>query len=134
MTAIGWRAGPQRTQAGLTVRQRHRQQPGLRRSLTLLEATLGSVGVILGAGIYALVGEAAGRGGNAVWISFLLAALMAGLTGLSYAEMASAYPKAGADYEYTRRGLGADGGAIVIGLSIALVGTLVVLVSSGRRQ
>jgi APA family basic amino acid/polyamine antiporter len=103
MTAIGRSAAsrPAGNQAA-----RARPQPELRRSLTLLEATLGGVGVILGAGIYALVGEAAARGGNAVWISFLLAALMAGLTGLSYAEMASAYPKAGADYEYTRRGLG----------------------------
>jgi len=78
----------------------------LRRSLNLLETTVGGVGIILGAGIYALVGEAAGRAGNTVWISFLIAALLAALTGLSYAEMASAYPKAGADYEYTRRAFG----------------------------
>ena len=79
---------------------------GLRRDLSILETTLGGVGVILGAGIYTVVGEAAGRAGNAVWISFLLAAMIAGLTGLSYAEMASTYPKAGADYEYSRRALG----------------------------
>lgn len=98
-------------------------EPKLRRSLTLFEATLGGVGIILGAGIYALVGEAAGRGGNAVWISFVLASVMAGLTGLSYAEMASAYPKAGADYEYSRRGLGARS-AFVVGWVI-IAGNLI---------
>jgi APA family basic amino acid/polyamine antiporter len=71
------------------------------------------VGIILGAGIYALVGEAAERAGNAFWISFLIAALMAALTGLSYAELASVYPKAGADYEYTRRALGRRPATIV---------------------
>jgi APA family basic amino acid/polyamine antiporter len=37
-----------------------------------------------------------------VWLSFLLAAALCGLTGLSYAELASMYPRAGAEYEYTR--------------------------------
>jgi APA family basic amino acid/polyamine antiporter len=94
-------------------------RPALKRSLTLFETTLGGVGVILGAGIYALVGEAAGRAGNAVWISFLLAALMAAITGLSYAEMASTYPKASADYEYSRHALGTRPAFVVGWLIIA---------------
>jgi APA family basic amino acid/polyamine antiporter len=77
---------------------------GLRRSLNLLETTVGGIGIILGAGIYALVGEAAGRAGNTVWISFLIAAVMAALTGLSYAG-GFRYPKAYADYS-TRRAFG----------------------------
>jgi APA family basic amino acid/polyamine antiporter len=93
------------------------KQPGqdatLRRSLGLVELTLGGVGIILGAGIYALVGEAAGKAGDAVWISFAVAAGMAALTGLSYAELASAYPRAGADYEYTRQAFGRRTAAIV---------------------
>ncbi|MDD3552852.1 MAG: hypothetical protein WCZ26_10130 [Methanothrix soehngenii] len=47
---------------------------GLERTLGLLEVTIFGVGIILGAGIYALIGEAAG---NAVWISFALLALPA---------------------------------------------------------
>jgi APA family basic amino acid/polyamine antiporter len=82
------------------------ERPTLRRSLGLLETTLGGVGLVLGAGIYALVGEAAGTAGNALWVSFALAAGIAALTGLSYAELASTYPKAGADYEYSRQALG----------------------------
>jgi APA family basic amino acid/polyamine antiporter len=94
-------------------------QPNLRRNLGLLEITLGGVGLILGAGIYALVGEAAGTAGNAVWMSFVLAAGIAALTGLSYAELASAYPKAGADYEYSRQALGKRFAAVVGWLIIA---------------
>jgi APA family basic amino acid/polyamine antiporter len=93
------------------------EAPRLERSLGLLETTVGGVGIILGAGIYALIGEAAGRAGNAVWASFLLAASMAALTGLSYAEMASTYPKAGADYEYTRQAFG-NWPAVLVGFTI----------------
>jgi APA family basic amino acid/polyamine antiporter len=95
----------------------------LRRSLGLVETTLGGVGIILGAGIYALVGEVAAEAGNALWLSFLLAAAMAGVVGLGYAELASAFPKAGADYEYTRQALGLRA-AFVVGWLI-VIGNLV---------
>ena len=78
----------------------------LRRSLGLFETTLGGIGIILGAGIYALIGEVAGKAGDAMWVSFLMAAAMATVIGLCYAELASAFPRAGADYEYTRQALG----------------------------
>jgi APA family basic amino acid/polyamine antiporter len=78
----------------------------LRRRLGIFETTVSGIGIILGAGIYVLVGEAAGRAGNSVWISFLMAAAMAAIIGLSYAELASIFPRAGADYEYTRQALG----------------------------
>ncbi len=38
-----------------------------------------------------------------MWVSFLLAGLLSGLTALSYAELAAMFPSAGAEYEYTRR-------------------------------
>lgn len=78
----------------------------LKRSLGLWEVTLSGVGIILGAGIYALIGEAAGLAGNAVWMAFALSALVALLTGLSYAELSSMFPKAGAEYEYTSQAFG----------------------------
>ncbi len=52
------------------------------------------VGDILGAGIYALVGKVAGEAGTAVWLSFTLAAILAIVTGLSYAELAARIPRA----------------------------------------
>jgi basic amino acid/polyamine antiporter, APA family len=61
--------------------------------------------MIIGAGIYVLVGVATSRAGAAVWLAFVLAALLSALTALSYAELASLFPKAGAEYEYTRQAL-----------------------------
>jgi len=78
----------------------------LKRSLGLFECTVMGVGVILGAGIYALVGKAAALGGNLVWASFIGAATVAAFTGLSYAELAGLIPKAGGEYYYARRAFG----------------------------
>jgi len=74
----------------------------LRRELGLTETVVYGVGLILGAGIYAILGEATGVTGGSVVVSFLLAAAIAALTGLSYAELASVYPKAEGDYVYVR--------------------------------
>jgi len=78
----------------------------LKRALGLWEATLTGVGVILGAGIYALIGEATGLAGNSTWLAFIIASIVAGLTGLSYAELSSMLPKAGAEYVYTKKAFG----------------------------
>jgi len=72
----------------------------LKRVLGLFEITLSGIGIILGAGIYALIGEAAGLAGNAVWLSFAISSLVALLTGLAYAELSSMFPRASAEYEY----------------------------------
>ena len=53
----------------------------LRRDLSLLEITLVGIGNILGAGIYVLMGKAAGLAGNMVWASFLFAIPPAGCPG-----------------------------------------------------
>lgn len=53
------------------------------------------LGSMLGAGIYALVGKAAGIMGNAVWAAFIAAMVGALLTGLSYASLGSRHPRAG---------------------------------------
>lgn len=99
------------------------QKIALKRELGLFEATFAGVGVILGAGIYALIGEAAGLAGNSVWISFGLAALIAIFTGLSYAELSSMYPKASAEYEYTNNAFGGRL-AFVIGWLIIFSGVV----------
>lgn len=59
-----------------------------------------SVGVIIGAGVYSVIGVAAGLAGEGLWVSFLIGAVAALLTGLSYAETATAFPHAGAEYVY----------------------------------
>ncbi len=57
-------------------------------------------GVILGAGVYAIIGKAAEPANNTLWISFVIASVSAALTALSYAELSSMFPKAGAEYAY----------------------------------
>jgi len=78
----------------------------LERSLSLWQITLMSIGVILGAGIYVVIGEAAGLAGNMLWISFILAAVVASFTGLSYVELASRFPTAAAEYTYVEQSFG----------------------------
>ncbi len=82
------------------------KKPVLEREIGLWQAALMGVGIILGAGIYVLIGKAAALAGNAVWLSFLLSALVAIFTGLSYAELSSIFPKAGAEYVYTKHAFG----------------------------
>ncbi|HLD56780.1 MAG TPA: APC family permease [archaeon] len=75
----------------------------LKKSLGLLETTFYGVGIILGAGIYAIVGEGAKVAQGSLWISFIIAAIIGSFTGLSYAELASRYPKDAAEYNYTKK-------------------------------
>jgi APA family basic amino acid/polyamine antiporter len=86
----------------------------LRRVLGLVEVTAGGVGIIIGAGIYVLLGAATGHAGAAVWQSFVIAALLSALTGLSYAELSSMFPSAAGEYEYTRR-IAPEWAAFVVG-------------------
>lgn len=74
----------------------------LKRAVTLTEAVIYGIGIILGAGIYALIGEAAAIAGNALWLSFVIAAILASFTALSYAELTSIFPKEAAEFVYVK--------------------------------
>lgn len=74
----------------------------LKKELSLLTATLYGVGIILGAGIYVLIGQGAGIAGNSIWLSFAVAAVIAAFTGMSYAELSGMFPKDAAEYVYTK--------------------------------
>lgn len=90
-------------------------QPELRRTLGLMQVILYGVGLILGAGIYVIIGDVSAISGNAIWISFILAAVVASFTGLSYAELASVFPKSAAEYIYVKHALGINFIALFIG-------------------
>lgn len=77
----------------------------LKRELTLTTATIMGIAVIVGAGIYSLIGAATAVAGSGVWLSFLIASIVALFTGLSYAELASMFPQAGSSYLYVMKGL-----------------------------
>jgi amino acid transporter len=70
-----------------------------------------SVGVIVGAGIYSVIGAAAGLAQQSLWLSFVIGAIAALLTGFSYAEMTTSLPHAGAEYLYLKRAFPASGWA-----------------------
>lgn len=76
--------------------------PTLSRSLNLVQLVFYGVGTIVGAGVYTIVGQAAGQAGYATWLSLLLAAGVALITALSYAELVSAFPRAGAEYQFLK--------------------------------
>lgn len=67
----------------------------LQKRIGLLTLTFYGVGDILGAGVYGLIGKAAGEMGNGIWLGFVVGAIAAALTGISYASLGSRYPKAG---------------------------------------
>jgi basic amino acid/polyamine antiporter, APA family len=77
------------------------QETRLRRAIGPKLLTIFIVGDILGAGIYALVGEVAAEVGGAVWTSFLAAFVLAVFTAFAYAELVSKYPRAAGAALYT---------------------------------
>ncbi len=79
---------------------------GLKREVGLFQLVAYGVGNIIGAGIYVLVGAASGLSGNEVWLAFLVGAVVALFTGLSYAELSAMYPKAASEYVYLGRAYG----------------------------
>jgi APA family basic amino acid/polyamine antiporter len=70
-------------------------------TLGLLDATAISVGAIIGAGIFIVVGITAKAAGSALVVSMLLAAAIAVFTALSFAELTAWQPREGSIYEYT---------------------------------
>jgi APA family basic amino acid/polyamine antiporter len=74
----------------------------LRPTLGLVQLTFYSVGAVVGAGIYSIIGTATAAVGEGVWISMALASVIAFVTALSYAELISAYPHAGAEFHFLK--------------------------------
>ncbi|MBM3903773.1 MAG: amino acid permease [Thaumarchaeota archaeon] len=106
----------------------------LKRHLGLFHTTMYGVGLILGAGIYALIGDAAGQAGNSVWISFVLAAISAVFTGLSYAELSSMYPKAAAEYLFVKNAFKNNFVAFLVGwltLFVAVISAAAIALGFG---
>ena len=76
---------------------------GLSRDLGLVSALAIGTGTMIAAGIFTLSGLAVGYVGSAAIVSFLLAALVAAFTALTYCEFTSIYPFSGEGYLYARK-------------------------------
>jgi APA family basic amino acid/polyamine antiporter len=97
----------------------------LRRSIGLFQLTSFGIGATVGTGIFFVLSEATPKAGPAVVVSFLIAAVTAGLTALCYAELASAVPVSGSSYSYAYATLGES---VAMGVAACLI--LEYLVSS----
>ncbi|MEE2907651.1 MAG: amino acid permease [Planctomycetota bacterium] len=85
-------------------------QPGgpvteLARDMRLFDITMVGVGAMIGAGIFALTGIAAGHAGPALILAFCLNGVLTLMTAMVYAELGSAIPAAGGGYLWVRFGL-----------------------------
>ena len=96
--------------------------PRLARTLGLFALTIYGIGDMLGSGIYALIGKAAGLMGNAIWAAFLVSMLAALRTGLSYASLGSRYPRAAGAAYVTHRAYRRQFLSYVIGLAVMASG------------
>ncbi len=79
------------------------------------------VGVTIGAGIFALMGEILKIAGDHAPLTFLIAGLIAGATGVSYARLGAVYPVAAGEAVYVKVGLGPFWGRLV-GLGVTATG------------
>lgn len=96
--------------------------PTLARSMGLFSLIVYGVGDMVGSGIYATIGVAAGAMGNAVWLAFVAAMIAAMLTGLSYASLASRYPRAGGAAYVTHHAFRLPFLSYLVGLTVTASG------------
>lgn len=96
----------------------------LNRTLTLWPLTLYGVGTILGAGIYVIISEVAVEAGALFPLSFLVAALVAAICSLSYAEMSSRLPLSAGEAVYVKNAFGWPPLTVLIGYAVAFTGVM----------
>lgn len=95
-------------------------QTELQPHLGALDLTLLGIGCIMGTGVFVLTGRAAAAyAGPAVTLSFVIAAICAGLAAMCYAEMASMLPVSGSAYVYAYATMG-ELPAFIMGWNLAL--------------
>lgn len=101
------------------------QHHGLKRTLSWPHLVALGVGAIVGAGIYALIGQGAGQAGPGVILSFAIAGVICACAALCYAELATMMPASGSAYTYTYSSLG-ELAAWIVGWALILEYSVVV--------
>jgi amino acid transporter len=105
------------------------------RRISVRGAVALGIGSMVGAGIFALMGEAAAKAGSAVWLSFLAAGIIALLTGHSFAQLGIRYPSRGGIVEYLVRAYGSgrfSGGCSILFYIAQLIGMAMISLAFGR--
>ena len=74
--------------------------------MTVRGATVLGIGAMIGAGIFALLGEAGAVAGSAVWVSFLLGGIVASLLGYVCVKLGARFPSSGGLITYLVEGFG----------------------------
>ena len=96
--------------------------------MTVRGAAFLGVGAMVGAGIFALLGEAGAVAGSAVWLSFLLAGAVAGLLGYTLVKLGVRYPSKGGLVAYLIEGFG-NGHLVGIAAWLAYAAAIVIVCS-----
>ncbi|MDP9136271.1 MAG: amino acid permease, partial [Actinomycetota bacterium] len=91
----------------------------LKRTITLFQLTLIGIGATIGTGIFIVFSSAVPEAGPAVIFSFVFAGVVAGLTAICYAELASAVPVSGSSYSYAYATMG-EGIAMIVAACLLL--------------
>jgi len=96
----------------------------LKRELKIFDVIVFGIGVMIGAGIFVLTGQAAAEeAGPAITVSFVIAGIVAALAALCYAEFAAMVPVAGSAYTFSYASLG-ELLAFIIGWDLVLEFTI----------
>jgi amino acid transporter len=96
--------------------------PELAKKLNATHVYFYALGSMFGAGIYSIIGSLAGLLGNGLWLSFVLALLLAALTGVVYAFLGARFPNAGGTASIVERAWSNPTLSKFIGLSVAFSG------------
>ncbi len=91
----------------------------LSRTIGLFQLTMLGVGCTVGTGIFFVLSTEVPEAGPSIIFSFIAAAVVAGLTALCYAELASSIPVSGSSYSYAYATLG-EGVAMVVAACLLL--------------
>ena len=95
--------------------------------LTVIGAAFLGVGAMVGAGIFALLGQAGAVAGSAVWVSFLLAGLISTLLGYMVVKLGVRYPSRGGFVAYL---VEAFGNGRLVGITSWLLYFVLLIVTS----
>ena len=96
----------------------------LKRSLTLLQSVLHGLGVMIGVGIYVLVGIAADRSGMHAPLAFVLAALVMSFSAASFAELGTRMPVSAREAAYVEKAFNRPWLSLTKGLLVVLTATV----------